>query len=69
MSQQGEQRGVFTRPRFVLQISDVEKILGVVHTENLQVSAEAYEIALDISPGGNQQPFLSFTVFFCISFF
>ncbi|XP_035521672.1 hydrocephalus-inducing protein homolog [Morone saxatilis] len=33
-----------------LEVSDVEKILGIVHTENLQVTAEAYDIALDISP-------------------
>lgn len=29
----------------------MEKILGIVHTETIQVSAEAYDIALDISPG------------------
>lgn len=34
------------------QVSDVGKILGIVHTENIQVTAEAYDIALDISPGG-----------------
>ncbi|KAI3370851.1 hypothetical protein L3Q82_007368 [Scortum barcoo] len=33
-----------------LEISDVGKILGIVHTENIQVTAEAYDIALDISP-------------------
>ncbi|XP_040894088.1 hydrocephalus-inducing protein homolog [Toxotes jaculatrix] len=33
-----------------LEVSDVEKILGVVHTENIQVTAEAYDIALYISP-------------------
>ncbi len=37
----------------LFQISDVEKILGIVHTENIQVTAEAYDIALDISPGRN----------------
>ncbi len=36
------------------QVSDVEKILGIVHTENMQVTAEAYEIALDILSGRNQ---------------
>nr|XP_046249402.1 hydrocephalus-inducing protein homolog [Scatophagus argus] len=35
-----------------LEVSDVEKILGIVHTENIQVTAEAYNIALDISPDG-----------------
>lgn len=37
----------------LFQVSDVEKILGIVHTENIQVTAEAYDIALDISPGRN----------------
>ncbi|XP_045894223.1 hydrocephalus-inducing protein homolog [Micropterus dolomieu] len=35
-----------------LEVSDVAKILGIVHTENIQVTAEAYDIALDISPDG-----------------
>lgn len=35
----------------LFQVSDVEKIVGIVYTENIQVSAEAYDIALDISPG------------------
>ncbi|KAM7413943.1 hypothetical protein PAMA_018980 [Pampus argenteus] len=35
-----------------LEVSDVEKILGIVHTENIQVTAEAYDIALDITPDG-----------------
>lgn len=35
----------------LFQVSDVEKILGIVHTENIQVTAEAYDIALDITPG------------------
>lgn len=39
----------------LFQVSDVEKILGIVHTENLQVTAEAYDIALDIAPGRHQQ--------------
>lgn len=37
----------------LFQVSDVAKILGIVHTENIQVTAEAYDIALDISPGRN----------------
>uniref|UniRef100_A0A8D3BS88 HYDIN axonemal central pair apparatus protein n=1 Tax=Scophthalmus maximus TaxID=52904 RepID=A0A8D3BS88_SCOMX len=36
-----------------LEVSDVEDILGIVHTDYIQVSAEAYDIALDISPGKN----------------
>ncbi|XP_026166304.1 hydrocephalus-inducing protein-like isoform X3 [Mastacembelus armatus] len=35
-----------------LEVSDEKNILGIVHTENIQVSAEAYDIALDISPDG-----------------
>ncbi|XP_035498051.2 hydrocephalus-inducing protein homolog isoform X1 [Scophthalmus maximus] len=35
-----------------LEVSDVEDILGIVHTDYIQVSAEAYDIALDISPDG-----------------
>lgn len=45
---------------FLFQVSDVEKILGIVHTENIQVTAEAYDIALDISPGRNQWSFKHF---------
>ncbi|XP_053175951.1 hydrocephalus-inducing protein homolog [Scomber japonicus] len=33
-----------------LEVSDVGKILGIVHTENIQVTAEVYDIALDITP-------------------
>ncbi|XP_047451812.1 hydrocephalus-inducing protein homolog [Mugil cephalus] len=35
-----------------LEVSDVEKILGIVHTENILVTAEPYDIALDITPDG-----------------
>lgn len=35
----------------LFQVSDVEKILGIVQTENIHVNAEAYDIALEISPG------------------
>ncbi|MGH0168092.1 UNVERIFIED_CONTAM: hypothetical protein FKN15_053854 [Acipenser sinensis] len=31
------------------QVSDVENILGIVHTENIQIHAEAYDVALDLS--------------------
>ncbi|XP_030613884.1 hydrocephalus-inducing protein homolog isoform X2 [Archocentrus centrarchus] len=36
-----------------LEVSDVEKILGVVHTENIQVTAEAYDVDLEITPDGS----------------
>ncbi|KAJ8339703.1 hypothetical protein SKAU_G00343360 [Synaphobranchus kaupii] len=32
-----------------LEISDVDGILGLVQTENIQILAEAYDVALDIS--------------------
>ncbi|XP_043935458.1 hydrocephalus-inducing protein homolog [Protopterus annectens] len=32
-----------------LEVSDVENILGIVQTENIQIFAEAYDVALDIS--------------------
>ncbi|XP_073328914.1 hydrocephalus-inducing protein homolog [Pagrus major] len=35
-----------------LEVSDVEKILGIIHTENIHLTAEAYDIALDIIPDG-----------------
>ena len=31
------------------QISDVDNIMGVVNTEPIQVIAEAYDVALDMS--------------------
>lgn len=37
----------------LLQISDAEKILGIVQSEVLVVMAEAYDVALEISPGKN----------------
>ncbi|XP_075998117.1 hydrocephalus-inducing protein homolog [Genypterus blacodes] len=35
-----------------LEVYDAEKILGVIHTDNIQIIAEAYDIALDITPDG-----------------
>ncbi|XP_077975805.1 hydrocephalus-inducing protein homolog isoform X2 [Styela clava] len=32
-----------------LEVSDVENIMGLVQTENVQVTAEAYDVALDMS--------------------
>ncbi|KAG2469946.1 HYDIN protein, partial [Polypterus senegalus] len=32
-----------------LEVSDVDNILGIVYTENIQIMAEAYDVALDIS--------------------
>lgn len=29
----------------------MDKFVGIVYSENIQVTAEAYDIALDISPG------------------
>ncbi|XP_037539075.1 hydrocephalus-inducing protein homolog [Nematolebias whitei] len=36
-----------------LEVSDVENILGIVQTENIQVTAEAFDINLEITPGTN----------------
>ena len=33
----------------LLQISDKDNIMGLVQTENIQVQAEAYDVALDMS--------------------
>lgn len=33
----------------LLQVSDVENIMGLLQTENIQVLAEAYDVALDMS--------------------
>lgn len=39
------------------QVSDAENILGIVQIENIQVHAEAYDVALDISfPKGQSFP-------------
>ncbi|XP_068458365.1 hydrocephalus-inducing protein homolog isoform X2 [Clinocottus analis] len=35
-----------------LEVSDVEMILGIVHTENILVIAEAFDIVLNITPDG-----------------
>ena len=32
-----------------LQVSDVEQIMGLVQAENIQVHAESYDVALDMS--------------------
>jgi len=40
---------------FFIQVSDVDKILGIVQTENLQLVAEAYDIDLEITPGTNRE--------------
>lgn len=32
-----------------LQISDVEQIIGLMHVESVQLIAESYDVALDIS--------------------
>ncbi|XP_069028847.1 hydrocephalus-inducing protein homolog [Embiotoca jacksoni] len=46
-------RPLFSKRILHLEVSDVEKILGTVHTENIQIIAEAYDIALDITPDGS----------------
>uniref|UniRef100_A0AAV2L4X0 Uncharacterized protein n=1 Tax=Knipowitschia caucasica TaxID=637954 RepID=A0AAV2L4X0_KNICA len=39
-----------TKKTVRLEVSDVEKILGIVHTENITVSAEAYDVSINIEP-------------------
>ncbi|KAM8861524.1 hydrocephalus-inducing protein homolog isoform 3-T3 [Synchiropus picturatus] len=36
-----------------LEVSDVENIFGITHTENIHVTAEAYDVALDVIPDGH----------------
>ena len=33
----------------ILQVSDVDNIMGLVQTENIPIHAEAYDVALDMS--------------------
>ncbi|KAM3592002.1 uncharacterized protein V6R79_011190 [Siganus canaliculatus] len=35
-----------------LEVSDVENFLGIIQTENIYVTAEAFDVSLDISPDG-----------------
>ena len=42
-----------------LQVSDVEQIMGLVQAENIQVHAESYDVALDMSfPKGTWPSYL-----------
>lgn len=42
-----------------LQVSDVEQIMGLVQAENIQVHAESYDVALDMSfPKGTRPSYL-----------
>eukprot|EP00066_Takifugu_rubripes_P027985 XP_011617251.1 PREDICTED: hydrocephalus-inducing protein homolog [Takifugu rubripes] len=45
-------RPLHVRKILRLEVSDAEKILGIVHSENLLVTAEAYDVALELSPEG-----------------
>lgn len=39
----------------IVQISDVEQIMGLMNTETVQIHAEAYDVAMDVSfPRGKQ---------------
>lgn len=47
-----------------LQVSDVEQIMGLVQAENIQVHAESYDVALDMSfPKGFWPSYLIFLCF------
>jgi hydrocephalus-inducing protein len=39
----------YNKRAFKIEISDVEQIIGLMHVENIQLQAEGYDVALDIS--------------------
>lgn len=39
----------YTKKGFKIEISDVEQIMGLMHVENIQITAEAYDVAMDVS--------------------
>ena len=39
-----------------MQISDVEQIMGLMNTETVQIHAEAYDVAMDVSYPRGKQP-------------
>ena len=42
-------------PLSCTQISDVEQIMGLMNTETVQIHAEAYDVAMDVSfPRGKE---------------
>jgi hydrocephalus-inducing protein len=45
----------------LLQVSDADNIMGLLHTEVITIHAEAYDVALDVSfPKGREDTFLAF---------
>ena len=38
-----------TKKAFKIEVSDVEQVMGLMHVETVQISAEAYDVAIDIS--------------------
>lgn len=49
---------------FLFQVSDMENILGIVQTENIIVSAEAYNIEVEITPGSICHSFVEVWFYF-----
>ena len=40
---------LWTKMLCILKVSDVDQIMGLVQAENIQVHAESYDVALDMS--------------------
>ncbi len=39
----------YTKKVFKVEISDVEQIMGLMHVESVTITAEAYDVAIDVS--------------------
>lgn len=39
----------YTKKAFKVEVSDVEQVMGLMHVETVQISAEAYDVAIDVS--------------------
>lgn len=45
----------YTKKAFKIEVSDVEQVMGLMHVETVQISAEAYDVAIDVSfPKGTE---------------
>ncbi|KAI4885088.1 hypothetical protein NFI96_023140 [Prochilodus magdalenae] len=42
-------KSIILKKAIRVEVSDVENVLGIIHTENIQIMAEAYDVALDIT--------------------
>ncbi len=39
----------YTKKAFKIEVSDVEQVMGLMHVETVQIVAEAYDVAIDVS--------------------